>query len=46
MTASGVCHSDLHLYDGYFDLGDARRLDLSKGRELPLTLGHESPARS
>ena len=41
VDASGVCHSDLHLYDGHFDLGDGHRLDLTKGRELPLTLGHE-----
>ena len=39
--ACGVCHSDVHLCDGFFDLGQGRHLDLSKGRELPLTLGHE-----
>lgn len=41
VTACGVCHSDLHLCDGYFDMGDQQTLDLSKGRTLPLTLGHE-----
>ncbi len=41
VDACGVCHSDVHLYDGYFDLGNSRRLDLARGRELPLTLGHE-----
>ena len=41
VEACGVCHSDLHLADGYFDLGDARRLDLTGGRDLPFTLGHE-----
>ena len=41
VEACGVCHSDLHLADGYFDLGDSRRLDLTGGRELPFTLGHE-----
>ena len=41
VEACGVCHSDLHLADGYFDLGGARRLDLAGGRELPFTLGHE-----
>lgn len=41
VLASGVCHSDLHLRDGYFDLGDGQTIDLSKGRTLPLTLGHE-----
>jgi D-arabinose 1-dehydrogenase-like Zn-dependent alcohol dehydrogenase len=40
-AACGVCHSDLHLRDGFFNMGDGKRLDLSKGRELPLTLGHE-----
>ncbi len=37
----GVCHSDLHLQDGYFDLGGGRRLDIAKDRALPFTLGHE-----
>jgi D-arabinose 1-dehydrogenase-like Zn-dependent alcohol dehydrogenase len=37
----GVCHSDLHLHDGYFDLGDGKRLDVRSGRTLPFTLGHE-----
>jgi alcohol dehydrogenase len=37
----GVCHSDLHMQDGYFSLGGDKRLDISKGRALPFTLGHE-----
>lgn len=37
----GVCHSDLHLQDGFFDLGGSRKLDISAGRQLPFTLGHE-----
>ena len=37
----GVCHSDLHLQDGYFTLGGDRRLDITKDRALPFTLGHE-----
>lgn len=37
----GVCHSDLHLQDGYFGLGGDRRLDVSAGRQLPFVLGHE-----
>jgi D-arabinose 1-dehydrogenase-like Zn-dependent alcohol dehydrogenase len=36
-----VCHSDLHLQDGYFSLGGDKRLDVSAGRRLPFTLGHE-----
>ena len=30
ITACGVCHSDLHLADGYFDLGDGKRITLAK----------------
>ncbi|MGE0211902.1 MAG: alcohol dehydrogenase [Parvibaculaceae bacterium] len=37
----GVCHSDLHLMDGYFDLGEGRKLDIRSGRALPMVLGHE-----
>ncbi|MGQ0662504.1 MAG: alcohol dehydrogenase [Pseudomonadota bacterium] len=39
--ACGVCHSDLHLRDGYFDLGDGNQMDLARGISLPRTLGHE-----
>jgi D-arabinose 1-dehydrogenase-like Zn-dependent alcohol dehydrogenase len=37
----GVCHSDLHMQDGYFTLGDGKQLDVRAGRTLPFTLGHE-----
>jgi alcohol dehydrogenase, propanol-preferring len=37
----GVCHSDLHLQDGYFSLGGDKKLDVTAGRMLPFTLGHE-----
>jgi len=39
--ACGVCHSDLHLWDGFFDLGDGERIDVAQRFELPFTLGHE-----
>ncbi|HTH78435.1 MAG TPA: alcohol dehydrogenase [Ramlibacter sp.] len=41
ITASGVCHSDVHFRDGYFDLGHDRKADLTRGMKLPLTMGHE-----
>ena len=41
ITASGVCHSDVHFWEGFFDLGHERRADLTRGMALPLTLGHE-----
>jgi len=38
----GVCHSDVHIRDGYFDLGGGKRLPMSeRGMSLPATLGHE-----
>ena len=37
----GVCHSDVHLHDGYFDLGGDAKLDLSRSVAPPRTLGHE-----
>lgn len=38
----GVCHSDAHIRDGYFDLGGGKRLHMDeRGMVLPVTLGHE-----
>jgi len=37
----GLCHSDLHLQDGYFQIGGGERLDITRGMKLPFTLGHE-----
>ena len=37
----GVCHSDIHLQDGYFDLGGGQKLDVRGNRPMPFTLGHE-----
>lgn len=36
----GVCHSDLHIHEGSFDLGGGAKLPLA-GMKLPHTLGHE-----
>src|SRR5262245_20030886 len=41
VTRCGVCHSDLHMQDGYFVLGGDKKLDVRSGRTLPFTLGHE-----
>jgi D-arabinose 1-dehydrogenase-like Zn-dependent alcohol dehydrogenase len=35
----GVCHSDIHIHDGYIGLGGEAKLPL--GLPLPHTLGHE-----
>jgi alcohol dehydrogenase len=37
----GLCHSDLHIQDGYADLGGGKKLDTTRGMTLPITLGHE-----
>lgn len=37
----GVCHSDLHLHEGHFDLGGGRKLNVAGSQALPFTLGHE-----
>src|SRR4026207_749099 len=43
MLAAGVCHSDLHLSDGWFDLGGGKKMSLQdRGMKLPVTLGHEN----
>lgn len=44
VKAAGVCHSDLHLWDGSYDLGPGRKpLSLKdRGISLPLTMGHET----
>lgn len=41
VTGCGVCHSDVHLHDGYFDMGGGRKVDLTKSVAPPRTLGHE-----
>lgn len=42
ITANGVCHSDLHVREGGYDLGRGQRLNFgSRGLKLPLVMGHE-----
>src|SRR5574337_268642 len=43
VLAAGVCHSDLHIWDGYYEVGGGRKLNLvERGIKLPLTMGHEN----
>jgi D-arabinose 1-dehydrogenase-like Zn-dependent alcohol dehydrogenase len=43
VLAAGVCHTDLHLGEGFYDLGGGKRLKMSdRGVKLPLTMGHEN----
>ncbi len=45
-THCGVCHSDLHIWEGYYDLGGGKRMSLTdRGVVLPLAMGHEIVGR-
>jgi len=42
ITRSGVCHSDIHIWEGYFDLGGGKRFYVKeRGCVPPFTPGHE-----
>ncbi|GAA4284363.1 alcohol dehydrogenase [Brevibacterium daeguense] len=42
ITHTGVCHSDVHMQEGYFDLGAAGKLPVTaSGVEYPAVFGHE-----
>ena len=46
VLAAGVCHSDLHIWEGSYDLGGGKRLSLKdRGMQLPLTMGHETAGK-
>ena len=42
IKAVGVCHSDLHLWEGGYDLGDGHFMKVTdRGVQYPVTPGHE-----
>ena len=42
VKAAGVCHTDLHLISGGYDVGEGRSFNFrDRGVKLPLTPGHE-----
>ena len=42
VKSAGVCHSDLHLWEGGYDLGDGTFLKVTdRGVKYPVTPGHE-----
>ncbi|MCK8784970.1 alcohol dehydrogenase [Roseomonas sp. NAR14] len=46
VTHAGVCHSDLHIWDGEYDLGSRGKMNLAdRGVVLPLAMGHEIVGR-
>ena len=46
VTHAGVCHSDLHFWKGYYDMGGCKRIKLTdRGVVLPRASGHEVVGR-
>jgi len=46
VTHCGVCHSDLHIWEGYYDVGGGQKMSLTdRGVKLPLAMGHEIVGR-
>ncbi|MBV8096065.1 MAG: alcohol dehydrogenase catalytic domain-containing protein [Acetobacteraceae bacterium] len=46
VTHCGLCHSDVHIWEGYYDLGGGQRMSLKdRGVVLPLAPGHEIVGR-
>ena len=42
VKAAGLCHTDLHLWEGHYDLGGGKKLMLAdRGIKPPMTLSHE-----
>jgi D-arabinose 1-dehydrogenase-like Zn-dependent alcohol dehydrogenase len=41
VEACGVCHSDVHIWDGFFDLGEGRKWEMEGRVSLPFSPGHE-----
>lgn len=43
VTAAGICHSDIHFWEGEYDIGGGKVMRLAdRGLKLPITLGHEN----
>jgi len=43
VLAAGVCHSDLHIWEGFYNMGGGKVMRLQeRGVKLPLTMGHEN----
>jgi alcohol dehydrogenase/propanol-preferring alcohol dehydrogenase len=46
VTHCGVCHSDIHIWEGHYDLGGGKVMNLlDRGVVLPLAMGHEIVGR-
>lgn len=41
VTAAGVCHSDVHLWEGFFDMGGGNKVSTARTVNPPRVMGHE-----
>jgi len=44
VTAAGVCHSDVHLWEGFFDMGGGNKISTAKTVNPPLALSRRITA--
>lgn len=42
VAAAGLCHSDVHICEGFYDMGGGRKSSFEGHLTLPLTPGHET----
>jgi propanol-preferring alcohol dehydrogenase len=45
VRAAGMCHSDVHVWEGYYDLGGGKQSKMEGRIPLPQTMGHETVGR-
>ncbi len=39
VRAAGMCHSDVHIWEGYYDLGGGNQIKMEGRVPIPRTLG-------
>lgn len=42
VLGAGMCHSDVHMWEGHYDLGAGRQISMADRLRFPIVLGHES----
>ncbi|MES2979751.1 MAG: alcohol dehydrogenase [Pseudomonadota bacterium] len=42
VLGAGMCHSDVHIWEGSYDLGGGKQLSFQDRVKLPLIMGHET----
>jgi len=42
VLGAGMCHSDVHIWEGQYDLGGGRTISMAERIRFPLVMGHET----